>query len=66
MEEIKHFDPEFKLYVCNDDPDYYEGELKFDLTELGLNRPKTFNIPIDLKDKTLLYSGNRMRVTLRG
>jgi len=66
MEEVKHFDPEFKLYVCNEDPDQYEGELKFDLSDLGVNRPATFKVPINLKDKTILYSGNRMKVTLKG
>lgn len=66
MNEVKFFEPEFKLYVCNDDPDNYEGQLTFSMNDLEVDRPKTFKIPIDIRDKTLLYSGNRITVTLRG
>ena len=66
MKDLKQFDPEFTIFISHDDPDEYEGQLIFDVKDLQKDRPKTFKIPIDLRDKTLMYRGSRMRVTLRG
>jgi len=64
--DLKVYDKQFRLYICNDDPDSYEGMIDIDWNDIPVNKPKVFNVPVNLKDKTILYSGNRMKITLRG
>lgn len=65
-QDLKVYDKQFRLYICNDDPDEYEGMIELEWDKIPLNKPKMFKVPINLEDKTILYSGNRMKVTLRG
>ena len=68
LKTVAQYDKQLKFYICSgEDPDQYEHGLNFDWTDLIPNKHKTYNIPyINLHDKLILYSGNKIKITFKG
>ena len=63
--KVQQYEKVLKFYICEtEDPDTYEEALEFEWKDLIPKKHSHFYIPTNLLDKSIFYSGNKIKIIL--